>query len=121
MATVDDFKNAVRDRLAQNGTLKKMQASIRAEIIETLAETTTRQEPPKPKDTYVIDELIREYLEFHGYRSSLSVFVPESGLQQSGSLGREFLAGRIGIKLGPQSEQLPLLYSAIGALSKSNT
>jgi hypothetical protein len=53
-----------------------------------------RQDAPRPEpsdDTLVINELIREYLIFNGYRDTLSVFLPESGHPQTRPFDRQFL------------------------------
>lgn len=115
MATVDTFKVAVRDALEQSGTLKKMQAEIRSQIITSLADPVDvtaggSSGSATSSQTGVINELIREYLAFNGYRSTLSVFVPETGLP-SDSVSRDICERTVGVPAGPNGVQLPLLYT----------
>lgn len=79
MATIDDLKDAIKDTLQQKGTINKVKAKIRAQIFGALG--TAAEEHPKPEpapENVVINELIREYLIFNGYRyfdsQSLSQF-----------------------------------------------
>jgi lisH domain-containing protein FOPNL len=120
MTSVEDFKSAVKESLEQSGALPKIQAQIRAQIISSM-ETSCSGRPPVQaySDTHMINELIREYLEFHGYRSSASVFVPESGLCKENRLEREWLAEHMNVQLGPNSSKLPLLY-ALAAKSRKH-
>jgi lisH domain-containing protein FOPNL len=120
MSSVEDFKSAVRDSLQQNGDLPKIQAQIRAQIISSMEASCSGRPPVQTtSDTYLINELIREYLEFHGYRSSASVFVPESGLSMENRVERDRLAEQMNIQLGSNSRKLPLLY-AMAARSRAN-
>lgn len=49
------------------------------------------QEVPKPKlsnENLIVNELIREYLEYNGYRHTLSVFLPGKTHIRTLSVGR---------------------------------
>lgn len=112
MATVENFKGALRDALEAQGTMRKLQAQVRAQIINSLAdpkEQDAHANKPTSSQTGVINELIREYLEFQGYRSTLSVFTPEAGL--AAHVERETLERTLDVAVGPQGQQVPLLYT----------
>jgi lisH domain-containing protein FOPNL len=96
----------------QSGALPKMQAQVRAQIVNALDDSSSNRPPVQPSsETYLINELIREYLEFQGYRAAASVFVPECGLSQTSRLGRDCLAERLRVREGPNTKALPLLYA----------
>jgi lisH domain-containing protein FOPNL len=50
----------------------------------------------------LINELIREYLIFNGYRNTLSVFEPETGQPQQASFDSDFLQSYL--RLSPTTE-----------------
>ena len=115
MATAEDFKMAVKDQLEQSGVLATLQAQIRAQIVNALEEGTADCKPkvPQTSDAYLLNELIREYLEFQGYRAAASVFVPEAGLSAPHRLSRQCLCDRLRVHDGPNTQQLPLLFSLL--------
>ncbi|RHX98426.1 hypothetical protein DYB36_007738 [Aphanomyces astaci] len=76
---------ALKDTLEARGSMGQIRARIRAEIFQALDEGA-----PKAKlsnENLIINELIREYMEYNGYRHALSVFVPESGQPLPRTLG----------------------------------
>lgn len=122
MATADDFKLAVKEQLAQSGALATMRAQIRAQIVNALDEGAANGKPPVPptSETYLLNELVREYLEFQGYRAAASVFAPEAGLPVHERLPRECLCDRLRMHDGPHTQELPLLY-ALTAQARAST
>ncbi|RHY30233.1 hypothetical protein DYB32_004483 [Aphanomyces invadans] len=96
----------------------QIRARIRAEIFQALDDKGA----PKAKlsnENLIINELIREYMEYNGYRHALSVFVPESGQPVEKPFHRRFLAHELNITEDPRYAQVPLLYSIITALQES--
>jgi hypothetical protein len=72
---------------------------------------------PKPQigdENLIINELIREYLEFNGYRHTLSVFLPETG-QPAAPMDRTLIADQLKIREDSVSERVPMMYSVVGA------
>ncbi|KAF5827697.1 hypothetical protein DUNSADRAFT_194 [Dunaliella salina] len=69
--------------------------------------------PPLSNENLLINELIREYMIYNGYRESLSVFVPETGQPQLRPFDRSMMAESLHINEGPNSRQLPLLYTLV--------
>lgn len=75
MASLEELKAAVRDALDSRGVLDELRAAVRSEVFRTLDEGDVAK--PKPDgDTWIINELIREYLAYHGLRHTLAVFHP---------------------------------------------
>lgn len=75
MASIEDLKVAVKESLESRGVLDELRAAVRAEVFRTLEEGETTK--PRPEgDTWLLNELIREYLTYHGLRHTQSVFLP---------------------------------------------
>ncbi|KAG7401471.1 hypothetical protein PHYBOEH_001016 [Phytophthora boehmeriae] len=116
-ATLSDLKEVLKDTLAARGSLDQIKARIRAEIFSALDD----QDVPKPKlsnENLVINELIREYFEYNGYRHALSVFLPESGQPAEKLFDREFLSSELNVMEDPRFKHVPLLYSIVASLQQ---
>ena len=75
---LEDLRDVLKDTLENRGVLGQVKARIRAEIFAALDDNSLP--PPKlSNENLIINELIREYLEYNNYRQSLSVFLPELG------------------------------------------
>ncbi|XP_058706012.1 centrosomal protein 20 isoform X5 [Poecile atricapillus] len=95
MATVAELKAVLKDTLEKRGALAQIKARIRAEVFNALDD----QSEPRPtlsRENLLINELIREYLEYNKYKYTASVLTAESG-QPEVPLDREFLARELNI------------------------
>ena len=63
---------AVRETLESRGVLGQLKARIRAEVFSAL-DDQREPRPPLSHENLLINELIREYLEFNKYRYTASV------------------------------------------------
>ncbi|KAL6110514.1 cep20 [Pungitius sinensis] len=108
MATITELKCAVRDTLESRGVLGQLKARIRAEVFSALDEQREAR-PPLSHENLLINELIREYLEFNKYRYTASVLTAESG-QPDVPLDRQFLANELNVTEDASSKSVPLLY-----------
>lgn len=63
---------AVRETLESRGVLAQLKARIRAEVFSAL-DDQREPRPPLSHENLLINELIREYLEFNKYRYTASV------------------------------------------------
>ncbi|XP_037546205.1 lisH domain-containing protein FOPNL [Nematolebias whitei] len=111
MATMSELKTAVRDTLESRGVLCQLKARIRAEVFGALDD----QREPRPllsHENLLINELIREYLEFNKYRHTASVLTAESG-QPEAALDRHFLADELKVSEDASSKSVPLLYGLV--------
>ncbi|KAK9539703.1 hypothetical protein VZT92_002205 [Zoarces viviparus] len=108
MATVTELKCAVRDTLESRGVLGQLKARIRAEVFSALDDQREAR-PPLSHENLLINELIREYLEFNRYRHTASVLTAESG-QPDVALDRQFLANELKVTEDASSKSVPLLY-----------
>ncbi|CAN0338203.1 unnamed protein product, partial [Ascophyllum nodosum] len=120
--TIDDLKLALLENLENRGVLRKLKAQVRAEIIRTLEGPQSGVSfPTLCNDNLLINELVRDYLEYNGYSNALSVFVVESGQPTNHELNRDFLKEQLGLterrgESGPHKP--PLLYGILHALRR---
>lgn len=70
----------------------------------TLLKFATSQQIPGP--TQMINELIREYLDFNGYRDTMSVMLPETGQPVVPAFSRSFLARRLHLPETPETRRV---------------
>lgn len=63
---------ALRETLESRGVLGQLKARIRAEVFSAL-DDQREPRPPLSHENLIINELIREYLEFNKYRYTASV------------------------------------------------
>ncbi|KAM9057733.1 centrosomal protein 20 isoform 1-T2 [Megaptera novaeangliae] len=89
MATVAELKAVLKDTLEKRGVLGHLKARIRAEVFNAL-DDESEPRPSLSHENLLINELIREYLEFNKYKYTASVLIAESG-QPIVPLDRQFL------------------------------
>ncbi|XP_047434790.1 lisH domain-containing protein FOPNL [Mugil cephalus] len=111
MATITELKCAVRETLESRGVLGQLKARIRAEVFSAL-DDQREPRPPLSHENLLINELIREYLEFNKYRYAASVLTAESG-QPEVPLDRQFLANELKVAEDISSKSVPLLYGLV--------
>eukprot|EP01138_Halocafeteria_seosinensis_P000233 gb/GECG01000239.1/.p1 GENE.gb/GECG01000239.1/~~gb/GECG01000239.1/.p1 ORF type:complete len:422 (+),score=53.69 gb/GECG01000239.1/:1-1266(+) len=121
MTTVDELEDAMYSALERNGVLDKLKSTLRAEIFEAMDDKDLPPAPEKPHDTELADELFREYLSWHDYRGTLSVFDSETGRkeQDKQGLSREYMTETLGIQDTARSRRLPLMYIVLSLLKES--
>ncbi|XP_044513278.1 centrosomal protein 20 isoform X1 [Gracilinanus agilis] len=111
MATVAELKAVLKDTLEKRGVLGHLRAKIRAEVFNALDDQGEKP-PPLSHENLLINELIREYLEFNKYKYSASVLTAESG-QPAVPLERQFLIKELNIFEDSNAKTIPLLYGII--------
>ncbi|XP_001374877.1 centrosomal protein 20 isoform X1 [Monodelphis domestica] len=111
MATVAELKAVLKDTLEKRGVLGHLRAKIRAEVFNALDDQGEKP-PPLSHENLLINELIREYLEFNKYKYSASVLAAESG-QPAMPLERQFLIKELNIFEDSNAKTVPLLYGII--------
>ena len=117
MASLDDLKGVLRETLEQKGVLNEVKAKIRAEIFTALdAENTGR--PQLSNENMIINEMIREYLEYNKYYNTVSVLVTETGQPVEPPFDREYLNRNFGISSQQKTNKpsMPLLYDLVFGL-----
>ncbi|XP_010139712.1 PREDICTED: lisH domain-containing protein FOPNL, partial [Buceros rhinoceros silvestris] len=101
----------LKDTLEKRGVLGQIKARIRAEVFNALDDQSVPR-PPLSHENLLINELIREYLEYNKYKYTASVLTAESG-QPEVPLDREFLAKELNIIEDTKGKSVPLLYGII--------
>ncbi|XP_073884416.1 centrosomal protein 20 isoform X6 [Macaca fascicularis] len=77
MATVAELKAVLKDTLEKKGVLGHLKARIRAEVFNAL-DDDREPRPSLSHENLLINELIREYLEFNKYKYTASVLIAET-------------------------------------------
>ncbi|XP_069812679.1 centrosomal protein 20-like isoform X1 [Dendropsophus ebraccatus] len=111
MATVSDLKAVLTDTLDKRGVLGQLKARVRAEVFAALDD----QNEPKPvlsHENLLINEMIREYLEFNKYKYTSSVLTAETGLSDI-PLDRSFLAKELNLIEDSRAQSVPILYGLL--------
>ncbi|XP_011356710.1 lisH domain-containing protein FOPNL isoform X4 [Pteropus vampyrus] len=76
MATVTELKAVLKDTLEKRGVLGHLKARIRAEVFNAL-DDESESRPSLSHENLLINELIREYLEFNKYKYTASVLIAD--------------------------------------------
>ncbi|MEE6497522.1 hypothetical protein FKM82_002763 [Ascaphus truei] len=111
MAAVSDLKAVLKDTLEKRGVLGQLKAQVRAEVFNAL-DDRSEPRPVLSHENLLINELIREYLEFNQYKYTASVLSAESGLSDI-PLDRPFLAKELNIVEDANSRSVPILYGIL--------
>ncbi|XP_073942425.1 LOW QUALITY PROTEIN: centrosomal protein 20 [Choristoneura fumiferana] len=117
-----ELLDAIKKLLKKSGHLDKIQAETRAKVTELLKE---RQEggagargaegpPPPAPEVLLVNELIREYLEWNGYLYTAAVLSSEAGLGGA-RRARGELCAAVGVRDDERSLALPLLANVVAA------
>ena len=128
-ATLEELTNALDDTLRANGVAAQIKARLRAEVFQVLEGGNQALVEPAPcpsNETMLVNELIKEFMAFNGYKHALSVFELESGQPKENKLPRRLLAKELNLDLGlPNAEtrgkdgarkEIPLLYLVLQAM-----
>mmetsp|Transcript_21717 Transcript_21717/g.53784 ORF Transcript_21717/g.53784 Transcript_21717/m.53784 type:complete len:123 (+) Transcript_21717:202-570(+) len=118
-ATVEELKDVLRETLENRGALGGVRAHLRAEVSAALEDRAGFQRPDISNENLILNELIREYLVFNRYRSTLSVLLPESGQPETPPFDRDFLARELRVRENDNSKKLPLLYTLLSNAQKT--
>ncbi|XP_046858772.1 centrosomal protein 20-like [Xenia sp. Carnegie-2017] len=105
------LENVLKETLENRGVLGQIKARIRAEVLRAL-DDQDEEKPSLSNENMLINELIREYLEFNRYKYTLSVLLTETG-QPKECLSHEFLANELNIAEDKTTKPVPLLYSIL--------
>lgn len=118
MTSVNELKDALRGELEERGILNQVRALMRKSIFEAI-ESDNKPKPKLSDENLLLNELIREYLQFNNYLNTNSVFMAESG-QPINALDRNIIAKELNITEDASSKKVPLLYGIIFGLKKES-
>ncbi|XP_053550404.1 centrosomal protein 20 [Bombina bombina] len=111
MATFTDLKAVLKDTLEKRRVLGQLKALVRAEVFEAL-DDKNEPKPALSQENLLINELIREYLEFNKYKYSACVLTAETGLSEI-PLDRSFIARELNIAEDSNAQSVPMLYGIL--------
>lgn len=111
MSSLEDLKTILKEALDNKGITNEVKAKLRAEIF-TILEDNSFEKPRLSQENLLINELIREYMDFNHYKYSKSVFLRESH-QPPNPVNREIIAAELHVKEDNTSRQVPLIYTLV--------
>mmetsp|Transcript_48008 Transcript_48008/g.104390 ORF Transcript_48008/g.104390 Transcript_48008/m.104390 type:complete len:184 (+) Transcript_48008:21-572(+) len=117
MASIDDLMQAIVATLDRKGVMAGIKAQVRREIFTALEDEPEEARDPPLRENVLINELIREYLQYNGYLHTASVLQAEASHPEVMPLDRNFLKRELRLQLSEEYQSLPLLYAVIGRLS----
>ena len=119
MASEKDLHQQITESLKEKGFLDKMNAEVRTEILRVLKGEKEKKKPPTDlsTDNFVINELVKEYLEWNHYNQTSDVMSLETG-QPKNRITRAELENTLNIECGENSSKIPLIYSLISNIRK---
>jgi len=114
---------AVKECLESKGVLEKMTAEIRSHVLKILKDEDDPSERRAKLKTgtqnFVINELIKEYLEWNELKHTRDVLVTESGHPKE-SLTRTELEELLHVQTGLNGRKVPLIYSLVASVMKNS-
>ena len=121
MSDLEEFKKLITENLQSKGILQQIQANLRSEIFKSLHEPHAQENGPVLcQENLVINELIREYLEYNQLSNSLSVFQLETETPRQG-IDRKFVKCDLNLEeTGSNIQKLPLIYGIVSMLQSLN-
>ena len=119
---------AVEEVLKEKGVLDQLTCQVRAEILQVLktsfatqktASKEKKNEIPSASSSsnFIVNELIKEYLDYNGYQTTADILAIESNLPKK-RITRVELETSLKVHSGPNAKQVPLLYSIVSDLRK---
>ena len=114
MNSIEELKSSLKETLIKEGILNKIKAEMRKGIYDII----DRDNNPKPnltKENYIINLLIKEYLDYNNYSFSSNVFESETG-QLKNDFNINELTKELNIIEGENNKNRPILYSILQGL-----
>ena len=131
----NELFDAVEEVLKEKGVLDQLTCQVRAEILQVLKSSFKTAPNPRglvaernqkeglPTTTaastsnFIVNELIKEYLDFNGFQNTADILAIESNLPKK-RITRVELETSLKVHSGPNAKQVPLLYSIVSDLRK---
>ena len=118
---VKDVYETVTASLTESGFVNGLECRTRKEVLKVLIgeQSGAKTDEKKPDSNFVINELIREYLEWNGLAETSQVLTLESG-QPKTPVSRSDLEKSLGVETGPNARQIPLIYTIVSSLKNNS-
>ena len=120
MDSIEKLKSSLKESLINKGILNEIKAHMRQEIYNILDnDNDINQKPKLTKENIIINELIKEYFNFNGYKFSSNVLQSEVG-QTNNNLNRNDIIRELNIIENENNKNKPILYSILSGLQNKN-
>lgn len=108
--------NAFRELLDSDPAIHRIKAQLRAILYKSIANDGSDASEPTTANNSVeamlMNELVREYLQYSGYEHTLAVFEHEAGMGNAAAVPRSIMAREVGC-LGAVHQPVPLLFAML--------
>ena len=122
MDSIEKLKSSLKESLINKGLLNEIKANMRQEIYNILDndnDNDINQKPKLTKENIIINELIKEYFNFNGYKFSSNVLQSEVG-QTNNNLNRNDIIRELNIIENENNKNKPILYNILSGLQNKN-
>lgn len=122
MDSMEKLKSSLKESLINKGILNEIKANMRQEIYNILDndnDNDINQKPKLTKENIIINELIKEYFNFNGYKFSSNVLQSEVG-QTNNNLNRNDIIRELNIIENENNKNKPILYNILSGLQNKN-
>ena len=120
MDSIEKLKSSLKESLINKGILNEIKAHMRQEIYNILDnDNDINQKPKLTKENIIINELIKEYFNFNGYKFSSNVLQSEVG-QTNNNLNRNDIIRELNIIENENNKNKPILYNILSGLQNKN-
>ena len=120
MDSMEKLKSSLKESLINKGILNEIKAHMRQEIYNILDNDNDINQKPRPtKENIIINELIKEYLIFNGYKFSANVLQSEVG-QINNNFNRNNIIKELNIIENENNKNKPILYTILSGLQNKN-
>ena len=121
MDSMEKLKSSLKESLINKGILNEIKAHMRQEIYNILDndnDNDINQKPKLTKENIIINELIKEYFNFNGFKFSSNVLQSEVG--QTNNLNRNDIIRELNIIENENNKNKPILYNILSGLQNKN-
>ena len=123
MDSIEKLKSSLKESLINKGILNEIKAHMRQEIYNILDNDNDNddinQKPKLTKENIIINELIKEYFNFNGFKFSSNVLQSEVG-QTNNNLNRNDIIRELNIIENENNKNKPILYTILSGLQNKN-
>ena len=120
MDSVEKLKSSLKETIINKGILNEIKANMRQEIYNILdKDNDINQKPKLTRENMLINELIKEYFIFNGYKFSANVLQSEVG-QTNSDFNRNNIIKELNIIENNNNKNKPILYAILSGLQNKN-
>ncbi|XP_019874876.1 centrosomal protein 20-like [Aethina tumida] len=115
----ENILNCVKNYLESDRSLGPLRGQIRDAVTSILSKNSSAFKPPEvPDEVRIVNELIREYLNWNGYYYTEKMLSKESG-QTNRRLDRNELTDQLNVLDDERTVKIPIMYYIVSSFQKS--